>query len=179
MNTLLRLSFCGLLLASVTGHATEPVENCAALRTENEALKARILELEKATMPVADAAPAMTPPVSPNVPAARVPPPAALASTPKPSKIVRVIEEEPYSRSGCRGGLFKSIPNAIWMEVDRWRDLDKGMSPADVEKLLGPEHYDSTGGNRVKWEYGKCGSFSDAQLLFQDGRLTDWRAPDQ
>lgn len=184
MNTLFRLSLCVLMLTSATGRAAEPVDACAALRAENEALKARILELEKGTAPAAAAAPVAaapvaTAPVPPTIPATPAPPPTASEPASKPTKIVRVVEEEPYSRSGCRGGLFKSIPHAIWMEVDRWQDLDKGMSPAEVEKLLGPEHYVSTGGNRIKWEYGKCGSFSDAQLLFQDGRLIDWRAPDQ
>ena len=75
--------------------------------------------------------------------------------------------------------MFTAPPHAIWMELERWEDLARGMSLVEVERRLGPEHYDTGSGGRVKWEYGKCGRQSRAQLLFDSGRLVDWRAPTQ
>jgi len=168
MNTLYRLLLCGLLSIPALSAAAEPA--CADLQAENQALKARIQQLEAASQ-TATPAPAVTAPA----PAAVDPKTPGLA--PRPAKTVRVVEEEPYSRSGCRAGLFTPLPPARWMERDRWEDLEKGMSAVEVERMLGIEHYDTEGGGRTKWEYGKCGSASKAQLLFENGRLLDWRAP--
>lgn len=177
MNALPRLLLCGLLLSPALGTATEPPGSCEALKAENEALKARLRALE-AQAPATASTPVAA---SPTPAAATTAPPAAalpgLAA--KPAKKLVVVEEEPYSRSGCRAGLFTPLPHARWMEKDRWLDLEKGMSPVEVEQLLGPEHYDSVGGSRVKWEYGKCGAASKAQLLFDNGQLLDWRPPTQ
>lgn len=167
MNALPRLLLCGLMSIPGLGAAAEPA--CADLQAENQALKARIQQLEAAS--ALQGAPAVATPA----PAAIDPKTPGLA--PKPAKTVRIVEEEPYSRSGCRAGLFTPLPPARWMERDRWEDLEKGMSAVEVERMLGVEHYDTEGGGRIKWEYGKCGSSSKAQLLFENGRLIDWRAP--
>lgn len=169
MNTLPRLLLCGLLSIPALGTAAEPA--CADLQTENQALKARIQQLEAASKIAAPAPTADTPTATAAIE------PKATGLAPKPANTVRVIEEEPYSRSGCRAGLFTPLPPARWMERDRWEDLKKGMSAVEVELMLGIEHYDTGGGGRIKWEYGKCGISSKAQLLFENGRLIDWRAP--
>lgn len=187
MRALPRLLLCGLLLSPVLGRATEPAGSCEALKAENEALKARLRALEaqlpttaSTAAPSAARAPVEARPAPVPAVAAPVPPAAALPGlAPKPAPKRVVVEEEPYSRSGCRAGLFTPLPHARWMEKDRWLDLEKGMSPVEVEQLLGPEHYDSVGGSRVKWEYGKCEAASKAQLLFDQGQLLDWRPPTQ
>jgi len=166
MSKLPRWLLCSLLLIPTLSAATEL--GCAALQSENEALKARIRELETGLA-------AVVAPATPVAPPAPVEPGLA----PKPAKTVRVVEEEPYSRTGCRPSLFTPIPAARWMETDLWDGLEKGMAAVDVEKLLGVEHYDTSGGGRTKWEYGKCGQSSRAQLLFENGRLIDWRSPNQ
>jgi hypothetical protein len=95
----------------------------------------------------------------------------------KPAAVAKVVVEEPYSRTGCSRGLFKGIASAIWQEADRWLDLEKGQTPAEVEAILGVEHYDEAGGDSVVWHYGRCGVASRAQVLFTKGRLADWRPP--
>jgi predicted nucleic acid-binding Zn ribbon protein len=95
----------------------------------------------------------------------------------KPAATQRLVIEEPYSRTGCSRGLFQGIAPAQWQEQNLWQDLEKGQTPAEVEKILGPEHYDESGGGNVIWHYGRCGVSSRAQVLFTQGRLTDWRAP--
>ena len=88
-----------------------------------------------------------------------------------------MVVEEPYSRTGCRAGLFEGIKPAKWQESNVWFDLEKGQTPAAVEALLGVEHYDEAGGGNVIWHYGRCGKRSMAQVLFSQGKLADWRAP--
>lgn len=155
-----------LCLASlpVTLAASEP-GSCSTEQAEISRLQARVLELEKALRGPAPAAAASTAPAAPP------------GLAPKPANKIVVVEEEPYSRSGCSLGLFQSIPYAKWMDTELWLELEKGMRPAEVESLLGPEHYDTAAGNNLKWEYGRCGARSDAQLLFSQGKLADWRPP--
>lgn len=172
-----RLLLSCLLLATAAARAQPTPTGCEVLRAENAALKARVQVLEAALQAGSQPAAAVVPPATPVPPG----PPVAVAPglAPKPAVKQVLVEEEPYSRSGCRPSMFKALPHAIWMETDRWEDLAKGMSDVEVERRLGPEHYDTTGGGRVKWEYGKCGLQSKAQLLFEQGRLVDWRAPSQ
>ena len=155
-----------LLLAlpclTATSSFAAPAAECAALQTEVETLRAKVRTLEAALSPVATAPPQ----------AASRPGTAA-----KPAATATLVIEEPYSRSGCSRGLFKGIEPAQWQESDRWLDLEKGQSPAEVEKLLGAEHYDERGGSNVIWHYGKCGASSRAQVLFTNSKLADWRAP--
>lgn len=159
--------------------ASEPA-SCSAEQAEISRLQARVLELEKAlrgpVAPVASAIPA-APAASPASTAAGAAPASTSGLAPKPAKKIVVVEEEAYSRSGCSPGLFQSIPYAKWMDSELWLELEKGMRPEAVESLLGPEHYDTAAGDNLKWEYGRCGARSDAQLLFNQGKLADWRAP--
>lgn len=167
MNLLRASLLLALTSFACLSTAAEPTA-CVTQDAEIASLKARIRELEAARGSTSAA-------VTGSAQAALEP--AAPGLAPKPAKTVVVTEVEPYSRSGCRPSLIQDIPYAIWMDEYRWTELDKGMDAVEVEKLLGPEHYDTAGGGNVKWEYGKCGDRSRAQLLFVNGKLADWRPP--
>ena len=162
MRSLPHWLLCAAFLLGPIRVAAAEAETCTALQAEVETLRARLKLLEAAAVPTA-ALPALAP-VAPGLAA-------------KPAAIQRVVVEEPYSRTGCSEGLFKGIAYARWQDADLWLELEKGLSPAEVEKLLGVEHYDEEGGGNLLWHYGKCGAASRAQLLFTKGKLVDWRAP--
>lgn len=152
-----------LLLCAALGSVASaaPASECSALHAEVETLRAKVRAFEASALPI---------------PQARTE--AALPGTAaKPAAVATLVVEEPYSRTGCSQGLFKGIPDARWQDPELWLELDKGQSPAKVEKLLGVEHYDERGGGNVIWHYGRCGASSRAQVLFTDGKLSDWRAP--
>lgn len=137
--------------------------DCSALQTEVETLRAKVRTFE------AGLAAAPTTVAAGN---------AALPGTAaKPAATQIVVVEEPYSRTGCSRGLFKGIEPAKWQDSGLWLDLSKGQPAAEVEKLLGVEHYDERGGGNVIWHYGRCQAASMAQVLFTNGKLADWRAP--
>ena len=172
------VGFTALFLFAAMSQASG--NECSALQVEVETLRARLKAYEAASAPlalpalapVAAAAPELAPPTPPAAAAAVLPGAAA-----KPAPVQRVVIEEPYSRTGCSKGLFKGIDPAPWQEATLWLDLEKGLTAAEVEALLGVEHYDERGGRNVIWHYGKCGASSKAQALFVDGKLADWRAP--
>ncbi|WP_148044750.1 hypothetical protein [Stagnimonas aquatica] len=163
VTTLILAPLLGLSILPLMA-AADPA-SCLAEQAEISRLQARVLELEKALRgPAAPEAASTAPTASPGL-------------APKPANKIVVVEEEPYSRSGCRPSLFQDVPYAKWMDPELWMELEKGMSPVAVESLLGPEHYDTAGGGNVKWEYGKCGPRARAELLFEKGQLSDWRLP--
>lgn len=138
--------------------------DCTALQAELETLRAKVRRLEAGQGAVISAIPQTATSALPG-------------TAPKPAAKATVVIEEPYSRSGCRKGLFEPIASAKWQDAQLWFDLERGQSPAEVEALLGVEHYDGQGADNVVWHYGKCGSSSMAQVLFTKGKLADWRAP--
>ena len=154
------------LLLPLSLQAAAPAAECSALQAEVETLRAKVLALEGALLPAPSAAAQTADTALPGTAA-------------KPEAVKKLVIEEPYSRTGCSRGLFKGIEPARWQEPDLWLELEKGQSPAQVEKLLGIEHYDERGGGNIVWHYGKCGASSMAQVLFKQGRLADWRAPAQ
>ncbi len=139
--------------------------DCAALRVEVETLRAKVHALEAAAQTINVIAPT-------RAADATLPGTAA-----KPAATQTLVIEEPYSRTGCSRGLFKGIEPARWQDPELWFELEKGMSPAAVEALLGVEHYDQQGGGDVVWHYGRCAASSRAQALFSKGKLADWRPP--
>lgn len=157
-----------LMLLPFTGQAAE---DCAALRAEVEALKLQVLQLQNAQAAAA-LAPKPLPQVAATVAAAADNVPASTNQ-----RTLKVVTEEAYTRTGCRKGLFTGAPPGKWQEREAWDNLEKGMSPRQVEDLLGVEHYNLGDGRNVKWEYGKCEAFVSAAVLFVDGQLSDWRAP--
>lgn len=149
-----------LLVVLATPAFAAPEADCPALQAEVETLRAKVRALEAAQHPAEPAAASVLP-----------------GAAAKPAATATVVIEEPYSRTGCRKGLFESIAPAKWQDAQLWLDLERGQTPAQVEALLGVEHYDEQGGGNVLWHFGKCGFSSLAQVLFTKGRLADWRAP--
>lgn len=158
----MRLTTCLLALSTFVALPSQAEEaaDCAALRVEVQALREKVAVLEAMTR---------TPAISMAAQSADAALPGISA---KPDAI-----EKPYSRTGCSKGLFQNSKAARWQDVERWADLEKGLSQAEVEALLGVEHYDENGGGNIIWHYGKCDASSRAQVLFDNGRLMDWRAP--
>jgi hypothetical protein len=139
------------------------------LREENAQLKAQLQACHPA------AAAATGPVVAPVAPVA----PAPAAATPAiPPGYELVKAPEPYSQTGCSHGLFSRSPDAPWRHGDTWDALNKGMTPAEVEKLLGPDHYNLKGDGRLAWQYGKCGHDAEGSAIFENGRLLYWQKPD-
>jgi hypothetical protein len=156
-----------LLLAALlplTGIAQN--QSCTDTQAEVQRLREQVRTLQAALDAKADAA---TVPASATLP----------GTAAKPAPQVRVVVEEPYSHTGCSRGLLKGIAPAQWQDGELWKDLRNGQTPAEVEALLGPEHYDETGGGNVLWHYGRCGKSSMGQVLFTGGQLSGWRAPPQ
>ena len=159
----MRLTLLLLALAAAPAFAAGS-SDCPALQAELETLRAKVRTLEAAQRPL----------VTAPAPSAA----SALPGTaPKPAATTTVVIEEPYSRSGCRKSLFERIAPAKWQDASLWLDLERGQTPAEVEAMLGAEHYDEQGGGNIAWLYGKCGASSMAQVLFTRGKLADWRAP--
>lgn len=167
----------------VAGHTAAADAGCTARDAEVQALKARVLELEdqlagrKAQLQV----PAATATGSLQVQATGATPDLPQATAQSPNKVTRtvvVVEEEAHSRTGCSLGLFKGLPPGKWKEPGAWDELQTGMSAVEVELALGVEHYNVGGGNRVIWQYGKCGKLVRGEVLLVNGRVEQWRRPE-
>lgn len=148
-------------------------ESCADAQAEVQRLREQVSALQAALAAASSPVGAS----AANIAASATTAPALPGTAAKPAPEVRVVVEEPYSRTGCSRGLLKGIAPAAWQDAELWKDLRKGQTPVEVEALLGPEHYDVSGGGNVIWHYGRCGKSSMGQALFTNGRLADWRAP--
>jgi len=161
---------------------------CTASAAEIMALKARVLELEAqlagrtpSAAATSTTVPATTGKALPATSATAeaqyaVAAPPATAINQVTRKVV-VVGEEGHTRTRCPLGLFKGVPYGKWREPFNWDSLDTGMSAAEVENLLGVEHYNIGSSKRMVWQYGKCGSQIQGEVLIEDGKLLDWRKP--
>jgi hypothetical protein len=174
-----------LLLASAAPHADPLADENARLRQQVLDLKARNAALEQACPAAAAAAPAAVPVPQPQ-PAAPVAAAAAPAAAPPPPPVVAAAAPaeapapKPYASTGCERSLGSGPASAKWQSAKAWRGLKKDMSGAEVEAVLGVEHYDvERPGGRLQWQYGRCGSHwaGDATLL--NGVLESSNPPDQ
>lgn len=169
-----------LLLALCTATLLSPAALYAqACSSEVEALKARVLELEAQLA----ARPAAIAPLGTMSGLSSIAPGTSAGAQigEGPNKVVRrvvVIEEVPYSRTGCSLGLFQGTAPGKWKDANAWETLQKGMPAAEVEAQLGIEHFNLGSGTRQIWQYGKCGNQAVGQVLLQDGRVEQWRAPE-
>ncbi len=164
MRPILCLAILVLCLpALVSAEPTPPA--CTALQAELDTLRAQLHRFEAAEKIAAPIAVLNAEAVLPGTVA-------------KPPATQILVIEQPYSKTGCRLGLFQAPARAKWQDTELWLDLEKELSPAAVEALLGSEHYDVRGGDNVIWQYGKCGASSQAQVMFSNSKLADWRAPE-
>lgn len=84
----------------------------------------------------------------------------------------------PYSDTGCHhGGFFSAGPDARWKHDDHWLSLQVGMTPKDVERLLGRQHFNVRDGDRIGWEYGKCQNAYRGIVVFSGGQVAYWKKP--
>ncbi len=58
-----------------------------------------------------------------------------------------------------------------------WHQLKRGMTAADVKKLLGPPSGQFRTGNITVWYYHYTGVGSGSVTISQDGKLNDWQQP--
>ena len=58
-----------------------------------------------------------------------------------------------------------------------WHQLKRGMTAADVKKLLGPPSGQFRTGNITVWYYHYTGVGSGSVTISQDGKLDDWQQP--
>lgn len=119
---------------------------------------------------------------APVLPAAAAPDESAKAAPSAPSvpagyKLVKIppSDLEPYANIGCDRGRDSKDPR--WKRKDNWEYLAAGMSQEEVRDLLGIEHHDIANGDRVGWEYGKCGLRAHGTVVFTNGVVSYWKAP--
>ncbi len=82
--------------------------------------------------------------------------------------------EDRYIATGCGNNSPHNVP---WKQSANWSLLAKGLSPADVEDLLGPEHYNVVKNGRIAWQYGKCDYGVRGSVVFENGLVVVWQAP--
>lgn len=156
-------------------------------QAEIEALKAQLqghsVPAPAPSASVATAASTPPPSAPPGYKLVKIEPlPATPSSLPPPPPGYKLVKIQPppppYSDTGChRGGFFSVGPDKPWKHEDRWLALRVGMTPAEVERLLGKEHYDIAGDGRIGWEYGKCGVAYQGIVVFADGKVAYWKKP--
>ena len=110
---------------------------------------------------------------------------AAVAEIPKGYKLVPINTPvpvdpltPPYDRTGCSRDVFKGPPPAKWNDISNWSGLRNGLDPAQVEEILGKEHYNASGHGRVEWQYGRCGDQIAGRVQFLEGKVVYWQVPD-
>ncbi len=84
----------------------------------------------------------------------------------------------PYNRTGCSRDLMSGPPPAKWNDASNWPAMRRGLKPAEVENLLGKEHFDAASRDRLEWQYGKCGDAVSARVEFENNEVISWQAPD-
>ena len=204
-RTLARVSLLFLFPAAL--HADPVADENARLRQQVQDLQTRNAALERAcpaaaqipqsATPAAAAAAAIptteapapavaaaSPPVPPATPTAPLvhrplqvfgptaaPAPAAAADVPPPPP--------DYAKTGCDRGFFSGPAGGKWENSKAWKNLHAGMSQNEVEALLGVEHYNLSepGSSALHWQYGRCNSGFEGEVLFVNGRVTSFTTP--
>jgi hypothetical protein len=137
--------------------------------------------------PAAAVVPAPAPPAAVQVqPGAAPASPASVASVPVPAgyKLVPVGAPDyvdplspPYDHAGCSRGAFQGPPPAKWNDASNWDGMRRGLKMDEVNDLLGKEHFDASGRDRIEWQYGKCGNAVSGRVQFIDGQVVYWQVP--
>jgi len=174
------LALLGTLPAAVRAD-----DELARLRSENAQLKAQLEDLQKSCPAAAARHAAMSaaqPPAAAPAPGPMAATAEATTASPVPAvppgyQLVKIEPVPAYSQTDCKHSPQYSGRHAPWRDEDHWLALRSGMSMAEVEQLLGPEHYDVSDGGRIGWQYGKCGASVRGMTVFQDGKLLYWNKP--
>lgn len=197
-RTLARVSLLFLFPAAL--HADPVADENARLRQQVQDLQARNAALQRAcpaAAQVAPAAPAVAAPASvataaspaPAAPAAPAAPevhhPLQLFGSSAPAAASAAAADAPpsppdYSSTGCDRGFFSGPAAGKWQKGKAWKALHPGMSQDQVEALLGVEHYNVSEPNSsaLHWQYGRCNSGYDGEVVFVNGHVTSITAPD-
>lgn len=191
----MRLSTCLLPLSALLFASLVHADDNADLRAENARLRTQLEALQK-SCPVASTT--VAPASSPAMPAVAtvaapvaatataesaapsIAPPADVATAapvaPAGYKLVPIAPPRPEDRyidAGC-----KKVPhNTPWLQSTNWSLLRRDMTPADVEDLLGPQHYNVVANGRVGWQYGKCEFGVRGTVVFENDRVVVWQKP--
>lgn len=85
---------------------------------------------------------------------------------------------QPYAEAGCDRGFLHGPAPGKWQQANAWKALHNGMSMAEVEGLIGVEHYDvAKGTDTVQWQYGRCAASWQGSVTFRNGSLVSSDAP--
>lgn len=185
-----------LLGISTLAHADTLGDENARLKQQVSALQSRVEALERACPAAArasgvvvqpGAAPAASTAAGPSpsdTSAASVTAAANLEGTPQPKEVpVPAQPSKPaqkYAAAGCDRGLLSGPEAGRWQKLQNWDAVTKGLTPAEVEAIVGVEHYDVTLRNgRTQWQYGRCSSSYEAAVEFLDGRVVSVVPPDR
>lgn len=170
---------CSLAAAQADDAAADNAQlraEIARLKAENQALRqacpAARAPAAAAASATATAMPAAVQPAAADA-AGRSMADVEMAPPPPPSAPPRA-----YADTGCNRSLFRGPPPGKWQDGKRWEGLHQGMSMAEVEAVLGVEHYDEAADGKVKWEYGRCGRSYEGIVVFAGGSVTAWSPPD-
>jgi hypothetical protein len=196
------LACASLLFLLPAAHADSLADDNARLQQEVQQLRARNAALERAcpaaaqvSQPAAPAAAAAAPAVVP-VPAPPPPSPPApaapvvhqslqiFAPAPAPAPVAAAAPAAAatptdYASTGCDRGFFSGPEHGKWQDSKAWRAIHRGMKPDEVEALLGIEHYNLSEpqGGALHWQYGRCNSGYDGEVVFSNGVVTSYTAP--
>lgn len=183
----LLLLFLGL---SFGAHADSVSDENARLKQQISILQSRVDTLERAC-PVAAKTDATAPAAPPAkaVTQTEVPAPsesvvanANIDGTPQPrdERPANVPPPKKYADTGCDRSLFRGPKAGSWQSPASWQKLAVGSSMPDVESALGVEHYDvDRGKGRIEWQYGKCGSSWEGEVVFANGGVVSLSPPDR
>ena len=175
------------LLLPVIAQADSGADENSQLRAEIAALKARNETLERAcpaaasaNAPAAPAVTAVTPVTAPTAsaatavatPAVPLAPSTAAAPVLASAPIVEAAPAKPsrlYADTGCDRGFFTGPARGKWQDPKAWKKISNGMTMAEVENVIGVEHYDEEKGSAVQWQYGRCASSWESSVKFVNG----------
>jgi len=145
------------------------------LRAEIQALKARVTALEKII--AANQAATETKQVQPS-PGANAP-----SAT---GKILSGVKAGAGSVLSGVGNVIvpsRTVSVGKWTQLDNWRAIGKGMTPRQIETLLGRPYKAQPSFNKRVDEYWlyrgrlSSGESVEGRVRFYKGKVTDWKIP--
>ena len=179
IRTTIMKSFVAFSAALLSTSALFAQEDPATkeLRAEIQALKQRVTALEKiiAANQIANEVKQAQPAPSPgaNEPSAT-------------GKILSGVKAGAGSVLSAAGNVIvppRTVSVGKWTQLDNWRAISKGMTPRQIETLLGRPYKAQTSFNKRVDEYwlyrGRLpsGESVEGRVRFYKGKVTDWKIP--